>query len=156
MSCSAGRRGLADRRAPAAGFGVAVPSYRGQQFAGAGPGVRDHRRIHRQPVHFRRIDVDANRFQTIGPERPAERGRQFHAGADADHEIGVRPQPVRRGHCQPQFMGVADDAAPAAERHHRRVDQFGKLEDFIARIDGAAADEDHRRLAVVRSVRRRP
>jgi len=29
----------------------------------------------------------------------------------------------------------------------RRVDQFGKLEDFIAGVNGAAADEDHRRLA---------
>ena len=44
-------------------------------------------------------------------------------------------------------MRVGDDAAPAAERHHRRVDQFRKLEDFIGRVNGAAADEDHRRLA---------
>ena len=44
-------------------------------------------------------------------------------------------------------MGVGDDAAAAAERHHRRVDQFGQLEDLVARVDRAAADEDHRRLA---------
>ena len=44
-------------------------------------------------------------------------------------------------------MGVADDAAAAAERHHRRVDQLRKLEDFIGRLDGAAADKNHRRLA---------
>ena len=44
-------------------------------------------------------------------------------------------------------MRVADDAASAAERHHRRVDQFGEFQDFIARVDGAAADKDHRRLA---------
>jgi hypothetical protein len=42
---------------------------------------------------------------------------------------------------------IADDAASAAERHHRRVDQFGKLEDFITGVNGAAADKDHRRLA---------
>ena len=44
-------------------------------------------------------------------------------------------------------MRVGDDAAAAAERHDRRVDQFGKLQNFIARMDRAAADEDHRRLA---------
>ena len=44
-------------------------------------------------------------------------------------------------------MRVADDAAAAAERHHRRVDQFGEFEDFLARVNGAAADKDHRRLA---------
>src|ERR1039458_617403 len=27
------------------------------------------------------------------------------------------------------------------------VEQFGKLKDFIARVNGAAADEDHRRFA---------
>ena len=44
-------------------------------------------------------------------------------------------------------MRVADDAAAAAKCHHRCVDQFGELENFLARFDGAAADEDHRALA---------
>ena len=67
------------------------------------------------------------------------------------------PMPIIRSVCghsryaaaivKPKLMGVADDATAAAERHHRRVDQFGQFEDFIARVDGAAADEDHRRLA---------
>ncbi len=44
-------------------------------------------------------------------------------------------------------MGVGDDAAAAAERHHRRVDHLGQFKDFLARMDRAAADEDHRPLA---------
>ena len=67
--------------------------------------------------------------------------------ADPDHQVGGRPQPVGRRHRQAEFMGVGDDAAAAAERHHWRVDQFGQFEDFIAGVNGAAADEDHRRLA---------
>ena len=33
-------------------------------------------------------------------------------------------------------MGVRDDAATAAERHDRGVDQFRKFENFIARMNG--------------------
>ena len=44
-------------------------------------------------------------------------------------------------------MRVGDDTAPAAERHHGRVDHFGEFEDFLARMDRAAADKDHRPLA---------
>ena len=46
-------------------------------------------------------------------------------------------------------MAIGDDAAPAAEGHDRRVDHLGQREDFVARIDRAAADPDHRRLAPV-------
>ncbi len=44
-------------------------------------------------------------------------------------------------------MRVGDDAAAAAERYHRRVDHFGEFEDFLAGVDRAAADKDHRPLA---------
>ena len=44
-------------------------------------------------------------------------------------------------------MRVGDDAASAAERHHRRVDHLGEFENFVACIDSATADEDHRMLA---------
>ena len=44
-------------------------------------------------------------------------------------------------------MRVGDDAAAAAEGNSRRVQHLGKLDDFIARMDGAAADKDHRVLA---------
>ena len=59
----------------------------------------------------------------------------------------VGPQPVGRRHGQPELMRVGDDAAAAAERHDRRVDHLGQLENFLARMDRAAADKDHRRLA---------
>ena len=45
-------------------------------------------------------------------------------------------------------MRVGNDAASAAKRHDRRIDQFRKLNNFIARINCTAADEYHRRLAV--------
>ncbi len=45
-------------------------------------------------------------------------------------------------------MRVTDDAAAAAERHDRRVDHLCKREDFLARVNCAAADKNHRRLAV--------
>ena len=86
-------------------------------------------------------------FRPSGRYGQRDIGRQFQPRADADHQIGVRPQPVGRRHRQPEFMRVGDDAAAAAERHHRRVDHFGELEDFLARVDRAAADEDHRPLA---------
>ena len=41
-------------------------------------------------------------------------------------------------------MGIGDDAASAAEGDGRRIEHLGKLEDFLARMDRAAADEDHR------------
>ena len=57
------------------------------------------------------------------------------------------PQPIGRGHGQSEFVGIGDDAASAAERHDRRIDQFGEFKDFIAGLDRARADEDHRRFA---------
>src|SRR5258708_4699576 len=45
-------------------------------------------------------------------------------------------------------MRVADDAAPAAERDDRRGDQFRKFKNFVAGINGAAADKSHRRHAI--------
>jgi hypothetical protein len=110
--------------------------------------VGNHCGVRRKPAHFRRIDIDTDGFQAVGAKRPAEHGRQFHAGADTDHEIGARPELIGRRHGQPEFVRVADDAAAAAERHHRRVDQFRKLENFIAGVNSPAADEDHRRLAI--------
>ena len=44
-------------------------------------------------------------------------------------------------------MGIGDDAAAAAEGNCRRIKHLGKLEDILARMDGAAADKNHRVLA---------
>ncbi len=44
-------------------------------------------------------------------------------------------------------MRVGDDAAAAAEGDDRCVDHLGEFEDFLAGMDRARADEDHRPLA---------
>ncbi len=53
-------------------------------------------------------------------------------------------------------MCIGDDAAAAAERDHRRIDGLGKLQNLLARMDRAAADEDHRPLAARYQRRRIP
>ena len=40
-----------------------------------------------------------------------------------------------RGHGEAQLMRVGDDAAPAAERHHGRVDHLGQFQNFLARVN---------------------
>jgi hypothetical protein len=50
---------------------------------------------------------------------------------------------------------VGNNTAAAAERHHGRVDHFSQFEDFLAGVDRAAADKDHRPLAARYQRRRR-
>ena len=151
------RGGLADRGAAAAGLAVAGLSHRGDQIGGAGLGIRDHGGVRRASRRISDGSISIRiGFQALRLIGPAESGcRQFHPRADPDHQIGVRPKLVGRRHGQPEFMRVGDDAAAAAERHDRRVDHLGEFEDFLARMDRAAADEDHRPLAALDQCGRR-
>ena len=70
--------------------------------------------------------------------------RQFEPRADPDHQIGLWIILVPGRAIESVWRIVTDDAAPAAKRNDRRLDQARKLGDFVFGMNSAAADIDHR------------
>ena len=107
--------------------------------------VGNDRNVGLEPAHLVRVDVDANGFLSRRPIGPAP-AWQLEPRADPDHQVGLGPQLVGRRQGQPELVVVGDDAAPAAEGHDRRVEHLRQRKHRLARVDRAAADEDHRML----------
>ena len=82
------RGGFADRGAAAGGLAVAGLAARRRADRRCRPWRRDDSGVRRKRRISDGIDIDADGFQAVGPERPARHGRQFQPRADADHQIG--------------------------------------------------------------------
>ncbi len=99
----------------------------GQQRARARLRIREQCDIRWRTPHLHRIDVHTDALlsgRLPGPAPP----RHLQARADTEHQVGLRPQAPRCRNVQPQFMRVADHAAPAAKSDDRRIQQLGQLE----------------------------
>ena len=126
------RGGLADRGAPAAGLAGSRPCARPRATRWCRLWRRRRRRRRRRsgafPTGSISIRID---FRPVRLERPAESGgRQFHAGADPDHQIGLSARACRRRpssarvHARWRRCRVRCGTPPPAHRSFRRVREF--------------------------------
>ena len=99
-----------------------------------------------------RVDVEAHHRQAgihaPGALRPVE------PRADRQHRIGGLPVPVALGEGHGERVRGRQDAAPAAEGDHRRLQRLGDGAQLGRRILRAAADHDHRPLRAAQQRRR--
>ena len=131
-----------------------------QGRAGVG-GVRNQRMVRNEPLHLLRVDVDANQHAAVLRAAPVSQHAgpthvlHFQPGADAEQKVAVIPkQPCGDGgHAQRMIFG--DQAAAAAQRGDRAVQQLRQSQDFIGRILGAGAAHDHRPAGCGDGLRRR-
>ena len=106
----------------------------------------------------RRRRISAGSMSMRATFRPAGAAPQRDIGTsrrvpNATKQIGLRPKLVRRCDGEAERMPVIDDAASAAERHHRCVDAFSQRADLGRRMQRTATDPQHRRLRLVQQLR---
>ena len=101
---------------------------------------RDRRLV--QAAGLLRIGVDADDLEVL-VDAPLPELDQ-HAGADAEHHVGLAPQLVAERQRHAQRIAAVEHAAAAAIAEHRRLQHGGQRGHLAGGILRAAAADDHR------------